>query len=300
MESWIIKNPERLEFELRKLDEAGYRYSKEDDGVKSGILRIKLEYRDWENKKKPSQVHNLNIHFPPNYPDFPFQILAPSFPPGDHINPESGLCLLQDVGNKWDSRDYLAAFLYRQVRDILRAHRGDTSVLEAQEGVRQTGYLPYLPGSAILVGGWEIPRCHNQGHFRWRRFPTDPPNRITRGVVTHIEGPDRALLGEISMGQYWSELLKKSPELRGRWVRLPTIPKDYTDPLKEACKVWPELETMIERLDLVGILIPEKKDKNGEKIDNWVFVLRFLNKVQQIVKIPQIPQDTGYSIGHLE
>ena len=196
---WFEKDQERLKFELQALADSGFLYSVTDDGKESGVYRLLIDYRDWEDDRDPGHLYCLTAIFPPNYPAFPFEILAPEFPPGIHINPSNGLCLLQDAGNSWDgSRDYLAAFLLCQVKNILRAHRGDKTVLEAQEGLRQSGYVPYCPGSAMLVGDWEVPPGVDHGHFRWRRFPGDPPNRIIRGAVTHLQTADHKHLLDIN------------------------------------------------------------------------------------------------------
>lgn len=278
---WFDRLPERYEFELQMLEKYGFAYSVKDDGVKSGLLVLEVEYCDWEDDAQPGRVHILEVQFPPHYPDFPFQILAPTFPPGTHLNPQKVLCLLQDAGTQWDdSRDFLAAFLLCQVKDILRAHRGDTTVLEAQEGLRQTNFIRHQPGSAMLVGDWEVPANIDHGYFRWRRFPGDPPNRIMRGAVTHLEAADRALLGELDMGAHWTDWLNQGQELKGRWVRLSAIPSGQ-DPLEEARSAWPELATMTDPLDLVGLLIPEERDKGGAMLDNWVFILRVQRKQEQ-------------------
>lgn len=278
---WFDSLPERREFELEKLEEHEFAYSVTDDGVQTGILVLEVEYRDWEDEAQPGRVHVVTVQFPPNYPDFPFEIIAPTFPQGPHINPQKSLCLLADAGINWDgSRDYLAAFLLCQVKDILRAHRGIPTVLEAQEGLRQTGYLGYHSGSAMLVGDWMVPAEINHGYFRWRRFPDDPPIRFVRGAVTLLEALDHTLLGHLDMGAHWTAWLNRSPEFTGRWVRLPAIPAGQ-DPLAEARSVWPELATMSGPLDLVGLLIPEERDKGGETLDNWVFILRVAAKQEQ-------------------
>lgn len=281
MSRWFDERPGRLDYELRQLEEAGFSYSITDDGRETGLLRLQIVYPDSENTDNPTQTYNLLAAFPEEYPDFPFEISVQpgsNFPPGPHLNPTGNLCLLQDPGNNWDgSRDTLAKFLQRQVRDILRAHRGDKSVLEAQEGLRQTGYIQYAPGTAMLVADWKIPAHIHRGTFKWRRFPLDPPNRLIRGAITKLRDAAGGVLGELSLGQYWDSVLGGSPRITGRWVRLPTIPKG-NNPLTEACSVWPDLANMTAQLDLIGLLIPEEREKNGGVIDNWVFYLRFIGR----------------------
>ena len=301
---WFEKAPERLEFELRKLEDAGFSYSITDDGKGSGLLKLRIEYRDWEDDQEPGRLHYLTATFPPSYPASPFEILASTFPPGVHINPESGLCLLQDPGNNWDgSRDFLAAFLLCQVKDILRAHHGDETVFEAQEGLRQTGYIRYQPGSAMLIGDWDVPPEIDRGYFCWRRFPADPLNRFVRGAVTHLKTANNKTIGELAMGKFWTDWLQNGAELSGRWVRLPAIPKG-SDPLEEARAVWPDIANMIGSPDLIGLLIPEEKEKGGELIDNWVFVLRVSAQHEQtnqqgtvlfLVRAEQFSEETKWS-----
>jgi molybdopterin/thiamine biosynthesis adenylyltransferase len=274
---WFDNDPDRLAYELRKLDEAGFSYSVRDDGRETGLLRLEIVYPDSENPEDPSRTYALIAAFPEEYPDFPFEIWVQSgsnFPPGPHLNPTGNLCLLQDSGNNWDgSRDFLAAFLQRQVRDILRVHRGDKTVLEAEEGLRQTGYIQYQPGTAMVVGDWVIPAEINHGTFLWRHFPLDSPHRHGRGVVTEIRTAGGDLLGQLTLGKRWDSMLHGSRQLSGRWVRLPSIPRSL-DPLAEARSIWPELATMTGATDLTGLLIPEEKERGGSTIDNWVFCLR--------------------------
>lgn len=125
----------------------------------------------------------------------------------------------------------------------------------------------------MLVGDWEVPPGVDHGHFRWRRFPGDPPNRIIRGAVTHLQTADHDLIGQLAIGNFWTNWLQNTAELSGRWVRLPEIPKG-ADPLAEARAAWPDIANIVSFPDLVGLLIPEEKDKGGALIDNWVFVLR--------------------------
>ena len=277
MPRWFDKCPGRLDYELRKLTEAGFSFSITDDGRETGLLRLEIVYPDSENTDNPTKTHTLVAVFPQEYPDFPFEIWVQrgsNFPPGPHLNPTGNLCLIQDPGNNWDgSRDILARFLQHQVRSILRAHRGDKTVLEAQEGLRQTGYIQYAPGTAMLVADWAVPPEINRGTFLWRHFPLDSPHEYGRGVVTEIRAADGRLLGQLTLGKKWDSMLHTSRQMTGRWVRLPSIPRG-PDPLAEARSIWPQVARMAGTPDLTGLLIPEEREKNGNTIDNWVFCLR--------------------------
>ncbi len=292
MPGWSENDPQRLAYELRKLDEAGYSYSITDDGKETGVVKLLIVYPDPDNIDDPAHIYSLAAVFPQEYPDFPFEIWVQpgsNFPPGTHLNPNGNLCLLEDPGNNWDgSRDFLAEYLQTRVLGVLRRHRGDTSVPEAQEGLRQTGYIQYAPGTAMLVNDWTIPPEVDRGTFKWRRFPGDPLNSPLRGVVTKLRDAKGTTLGELSLGKHWDALLAASPRITGRWVRVPTIPKG-DGRLEEACSVWPDLQNVIGPLELIGLLIPEEKEKNGGVIDNWVFYLR--------VAVPN--QSHGYRVTHL-
>ncbi len=274
---WFDNDPDRLAYELRKLDEAGFSHSVMDDGRETGLVCLQIVYPDTGDTEDPSRTHTLIATFPQEYPDFPFEISVlpgSNFPPGPHLNPAGNLCLLTDPGNNWDgSRDILAAFLQHRVREILRLHRGDKTVTAAQEGLRQTGYVSYAPGTAMLVGDWAIPAEIDRGTFLWRHFPLDSPHRHGRGVVTEIRTESGDPLGQLIMGKKWDSMLQDSRKTTGRWVRLPSIPRGL-DPLAEACSIWPELRNMTGANDLIGLLIPEEKEKGGGTIDNWVFCLR--------------------------
>lgn len=277
MPRWFDKDPKRLAYELQKLDEAGLTYSIMDDGMGSGALRLSIVYPDPESPGGSNQTHSLIGAFPEEYPDLPFEIWVQpgsNFPPGPHLNPNGNLCLLQDPGNRWNgSKDYLAAFLQHQVRDILRVHRGDNTVPEAQEGLRQTGYIQYAPGTALLVGDWVVPADVDRGTFLWRHFPLDSAHEYGRGVMTEIRTADGRVLGQLSLGKTWDSLLHASREAVGRWVRLSSIPRG-ADPLAEARAIWPELEKPAGTRDLTGLIIPEEAEKGGNTIHNWVFCLR--------------------------
>lgn len=293
---WFDRNPERLEFELAKLDEAGFAYSVTDDGGVSGVYKLEIQYHDREDPEEPGRAYTLKVLFPIDYPDFPFEIYVPNgqgFPPGPHLNPHGPLCLLQDAGNSWDgSRDYLAAFLLCRVNNILRAHRGDKTVVEAQEGLRQTEYFPYAAGAAILVGDWAVPPGIDGGTFLWRRFPMDPVNRSVRGAITHLKATNGALLGELSLGQFWDDLIRGAPELSGQWVRLKPIPEG-SNILEAAGAALKDIAIGMGGHELIALLIPEEREKGGAQLDNWVFFRRTVQLAttnQQLTIIgPPIP-----------
>ncbi|WP_083251465.1 HesA/MoeB/ThiF family protein [Acidihalobacter yilgarnensis] len=290
MNHWFDIDPSRLEFELEWLDWAGFPYSILDDGRESGFLTLSVTYPDPDHEDAGFQGHPLTVTFPPNYPAFPFRILAPTFPRGTHVNPAHELCLLENPGDSWNgSRDFLVAFLNKQVKDILRAHRGDDTVLEAQEGLRQTGYVNYSALSFMVTGDWVIPPGVKRGYLSWKVLPSANIPHYVRGCVAQIQSETGDSLGDLSMGVHWDGQLRGIPDIAGRWLRLETIPNDPNDILKEAREEWPGLEKTIGVPDLIGLLIPEEKNTADDILYNWVFITRMLVPML-VAQAPQAPQ----------
>ena len=67
---WYDEYPERLEFELRALREAGFSYEVDAGKQAAGQLALTIQYRINDVE------HPLKVIFPENYPYFAFQVFA--------------------------------------------------------------------------------------------------------------------------------------------------------------------------------------------------------------------------------
>lgn len=266
---WFERSPERLERELQALDTAGFEYEIKEAARDAGQVILTIKYPDGED------IHRLTVTFPDSFPYFPFQISAPSFPGGRHKDPYTHtLCLFQDAQNTWSTHDNLAGVLTDQVPQILQAHRDPAGAadIEANEGLRPTGYFPYTSGTVIFTGEWDIPREYDRGTLLIGIDPRGDVNEMVRGAVLEVRNADGHVLAKID------PVIRKrySNTQSGRWVRLAAPPKTVeTGILNEAIEQWPALDKPLFRggPDIVGLLFPEERDYHELK-ENWAFVVR--------------------------
>lgn len=277
---WFKEDPERYEAELHYLREAGFEFYHDDKKLEAGqlVLFVQYSYSDGDN----TEEHKLTVIFPFNYPTFPFQIIAPSFPKGRHKDPyRHNLCLLTDLQQKWDgTKDTLASFLDNQVADILRAHRDEQVApqLEGHEALRPSGYLEYDPGK-ILVGDWIIPPEVDHGTMAIALDPGSEPNKLLRGAAIYVLDNEGNQVASLDAGN-WNGVYhdkNKVKTLRVRWVRLPAAPEQLgKNILDEAIAAWPEIERPKFRHgpDIIGLLFPEEHEYKGTCMGSWAFVVR--------------------------
>jgi ubiquitin-protein ligase len=264
---WFEQYPERLDYELQALRDAGYTYTLDEAKKSAGQVVITVEY------PFDGEFHLLTAHFPEFYPYLPLEIYGPSLPPGKHICPSSGLlCLMQDLQSTWKTSDTLALMLAEKVTAILNAHSDPQNAEEAQEGTQRSGQYPYNRNSVLLTEDWEIPKHIPFGKLvigleSW-------PNPL-RGTVLEVQDAHGLVLAKIA-----PVIAKRyQTKIRGRWQRLNAPPRtNGGGPLEDAINVVASVERLKldSGVDVVGLLFPEESSYQTF-VENWIFTVRTRN-----------------------
>ena len=271
---WFEEHPGVLEEELKALDAAGYKYTRDSALQEAGRIVLTVKFPIGED------VHDLMVVFPDFYPYFQFQIIAPpSFPKGLHKDPYHGLlCLLKDPQQKWETSDTVASILDTNVRGIVKAHQhpDDAESIEAHEGAQATGYFRYLLNTVVFTGDWDIPKDHTYGHLLIGLEPGIKPNEIIRGAVLEVQDERKNIL--VKIDPVLEERYSHSHKILGRWVRLPKPPASDAENaiFDEAIQLWSEIARpkLNNGPDIVGLLFPEEVEYKKPHQENWVFVVR--------------------------
>lgn len=267
---WFEQYPQRLEFELQALRDAGYAFSLNEKEKEEGRIVLIVQY------PIDGEIHDLTVMFPDLYPYFMFEIFGPTFPHGRHRDPYSGLlCTLSGPQQNWKTTDTLAGFLGTQVKNVVQVHRDpeNAKALEAHEGAQATGYFRYKQMTVVFTGEWSIPAEYAYGKLIIGLEPDNDPNQALRGVVLEVldaHGNSIARIDEAIANRH-------EVKLTGRWTRLSAPPSSANGEaiLSEAIAIWSAIKTPHFKggPDVVGLLFPEETDYQ-EYTENWVFVVR--------------------------
>jgi len=274
---WFEKSPGLLEEELEALRADGYAFKQNEQALADGRVVLHIEYAI------DGEQHTITVNFPDNYPYFPVEIFAPTFPAGPHKDPYTGLlCTLKDSLKTWSTQETLANFLATQVKKVFTANKPDKAQvaeegLEANEAAQATGYFPYLTSTVVFTGPWTIPAEHRLGKLVIGLEAGNDPNKALRGAVLEVQdaaGNTVAKMDELLAKRY-------TEKIPGRWVRLNSPPAKASGDgiFEEARKVWPAIAEPRYKgaPDIVGLLFPEETQPEKYE-DNWVFVVRFKKK----------------------
>ncbi len=89
METWWMRNPERLEFELQALRDAGIPFAPMKDSIDQGIYQLRL------TPTLNGQTVELIAVFPDLYPYFRFELIGPGLDLPHHQHPfGKALCMV--------------------------------------------------------------------------------------------------------------------------------------------------------------------------------------------------------------
>jgi len=220
---WWEIYPERLEAELRALDELGYPRSRDDDAFAAGILRLRVTV------PLPERSLQLFATFPDSYPSFPFAVVAPGLDLEHHQHPiGKNLCLLPRSSTYWrPASDRLAYVLRDQLPKVLHAGETNDPAIAAphEQHVPEpfSDYYSYQEDTLVLVAAGE------SGSERV------PPDVRAGSVMLGIEGakstsdiglPLRAALLEVRDER--GRVVLRAPDrlaeryacrIEGRWAR---------------------------------------------------------------------------------
>jgi hypothetical protein len=261
---WFEQYPERLDYELQALRDAGYTYALDEAKKSSGQVVITVQY------PHDGKFHLLAVHFPEFYPYFPLEIYGPTLPSGKHICPSSGLlCLMQDLQSTWRTDDTLALMLAEKVPAILSAHFDPKNAEEAQEGTQRSGQYLYNRNSVLLTEDWDIPK-----HIPFGKLVIgleSGPDPL-RGAILEVQDAQGLVLAKIAPMIATRYQIK----IRGRWQRLSSPPRTSGGgPLEDAINVAASVKNLkLDRgVDVVGLLFPEESGYQTF-VENWIFTVR--------------------------
>lgn len=264
MKLWFEQYPERLEYELQALRDAGYTPVLDGTKMSAGQAEISVLY-PYDGK-----LHTLTAHFPEFYPYLPLEIYGLTLPPGKHICPTSGLlCLMQDLQSSWKTTDTLALMLAEKVPAILNAHSDQENPEEAQEGTQRSGQYPYTQNSVLLTEDWEIPKQTPYGKLLIGLESGPEP---LRGAILEIQDAQGLIIAKMA-----PEIAKRyQKRIKGRWLRLDRPPRSAGGgPLEDAINVVASVKSLKldSGVDVVGLLFPEESAYQTF-VENWVFTVR--------------------------
>lgn len=288
---WFDELPERLEYELRQLDELGLAYCIDEERRAAGQLVLTVRYGI------DGVEHPLLVIYPSGYPYFPFQVFADTLNLPRHQDPYSKvLCFIADAFSEWETSDTVGAFLRDRLPDVLRANAGDADVLEAREGAPASGYLHPTLGSLVVVAEGALPLDRNQGSMTIGFERGCDPNQLLRGAVLEVRARDGAVLAQA----HPRIAARTQGSCTGRWVRLPARPRssDATAVLEEAIAVWTDLRTPVIRggPDVVGVVFQDEA-RYREFHDLWTFVVRRKDRAVAVRRKGQrLPPGDQYSV----
>lgn len=286
---WWEQYPDRLRHELDALAKAGISYTRDENALAAGIMRLELHI-DVSGQRIP-----LVVTFPDLYPYFRFQVDAPTLSLAHHQNPFSkNLCLIGRGTHHWRTVDTVARLLLEQLETVLVT--GASTDHEAVRGREQeqaepsSDYYP-CPDSAVIIPSDAIPEAHTSGTFTVATI--GGPNQakpLLRGAIARISGADGSLLAHGD-----SRLLSafSGDEIEGWWCRVPDpIPYVSQDEfLKEILTRFPTARNApVSRfgdgwLQVWGVLFPEESGWRNGGGDGWIFVCLFNEKRSKMVAV---------------
>lgn len=268
---WYEQYPERLEYELRALQDAGFKPTIDPKRRDVGQLVLNIPHRISKT------THQLTVVFPPNYPYFAFQVYAPTLRLARHQDPFSGLiCFVARIDEEWDaSTDTVASYLRDRLPEVLKANEGNQDVKEAREGAPVTGFMEgsFQFGSLLITSNWDLPEDQVRGRLLVGLEAGTNPYHLLRGAIHEVRNTDGLLLGDAAP----AIKAMYSGGLPGRWIRLPGPPKSSMAEaiLAEAAALWNDLvePKYSGGIDILGVVFKDAATAD-ELQDIWIFIVR--------------------------
>lgn len=270
MKSWWEKYPDRLDFEILELKDAGILCELDKTALAEGavVLHLVTEVEGYPGLK-------LRVVYPEFYPEFPFEIEAPDLNLAHHQNPfEKNLCFLDNPGENWaGAKDTVARFIQDRLPTVLRAANTDQkNSLESPRSEPFSNFISFDSGSMVFFdSSWVIPTEECGGRLIIG-ITEKPNNGIFRGAVLEVHGRDGIVLA--TAANELSEIYKS--RFTGRWVRF-----DKPPVANDKVKIYEQAVSFDKRLgkplankwdtDIIGILFPEET-KWRENGDGWLFL----------------------------
>jgi hypothetical protein len=268
--TWFDKCPERLEAELRALTEGGFPVEIDADARASGEIKLKVMCTI------EGSAHQLIVTFPSGYPYFAFQVAAPSLDLARHQDPVfKTLCFARRIETAWKTSDTVAQYLLERLPLIIEANNSEVAYSkEEQFGAPLTGYLPFAPGTVVLISHGEVTSDAHLGTMSIGIEANSDPNKQFRGAVLEIRDEQKNVIAraEPQMARRYKQTAS------ARWLRLPTRPKakDATELLEYVIAVRPELKAPRPSSggpDVIGVVFPDEVQYR-QTHDTWLFIVR--------------------------
>jgi molybdopterin/thiamine biosynthesis adenylyltransferase len=273
MKPWWGKYPERLDFEIQELKDAGILCEQDKTALAEGtvVLHLVADVVDHPGLK-------LKVVYPEFYPEFPFEIESVDLALPHHQNPfAKNLCFLDNPGENWDgANDTVARFIQDRLPKVLIAGNSDQkNDLESPRSEPFSNFIRFSQESIIFIdSAWSIKSDVSSGKLLMG-LNMQPNTAAVRGSVLEVQDRDNNVLA--SADDEIKNICQK--KLTGRWVRF-----DHPPASNDLEKIFLEAVSKDKRLgskplhnqfniDVIGILFPEET-KWREKGDGWIFIVR--------------------------
>lgn len=274
---WWEQWPDRLEMELKALDDARIPYRRDEEWFRKGILKLHLQ------PTVEGERLDLVAIYPQLFPYFRFQVFATNLGLPRHQNPfEGNLCLIGRSTWNWHTTDTVAGYIAdpKRLPALLISARSEDRAtvahLEESQAEPFSEYYGYTPGSMLLVdSSWDLPPHVTHGELEIALQSAG--NDHLRGMVKTVHGPDKAVLAEAD-GVIASRF---NNTIRARWVRVseplkapdgPGLVRLISEHNPQIAKPrWKSIGGW--QTDIIGVVFPEEL-RQGVIGDSWVFVVR--------------------------
>ncbi len=274
---WWEKYPDRLDFEIHEIKDAGILCEQDKTALAEGVIVLHLvaDVEGYSGLK-------LRVVYPEFYPEFPFEIEAHDITLPHHQNPfEKNLCFLDSPGESWDgTNDTVARFIQDRLPIVLTSGNSDIkNKLESPRSEPFSNFLTFSPESIIFFdSSWTVNPEVTNGKLHIG-LSASPSTTVFRASILDIQDKDNNMLAQSA-----EEITALCPKrLTGRWVRFeqPPTSKNLQDILAEAVSKDKRLGSKPLQnsfnVDVIGILFPEETQWR-EKGDGWIFIVRTFEK----------------------
>lgn len=271
---WWERWPERLEYELQALDEAGIPYARDEAAYAAGVLQLRVSLVVGGERLALIAV------FPDSYPYFRFEIYAPDLALDHHQNSlEKNLCLIGQSTANWRVGDTLAAFLQERLPTVLETGRSDNlAAVTGQEEPQAEPFSAYYqytaPTMALVDSTWELDQAHTRGKLlvgvEWKSV-------WLRGAILEVQADDGQVLAAAD-----SALAERYPRsIKARWIRC-SAPIEEKNPgqfIAQLAEQDPSLGSPKwvpvddGSIDIIGVVFPEETGWRQAGF-GWIFVVR--------------------------
>jgi hypothetical protein len=273
---WWEHCPERLEYELQALKDAGIPFQLDEKAKARGLIILELQ------PVHNGSVNRLIAFFPDLYPYFRFEVQAPDLDLGHHQNPfGKNLCFIGRNTANWKKTDTLAAYIQERLPQVITAATtSDHSIAEALEehqGEPVSTYYPYQPNSILLIdSSWSVSEDVRKGNLVIALSDQQVGPSVL-GAIQEVRASDGKVLASAdpALGGLYPKIIQ------GRWYRVtrPAIVQDPLLLLKNHLAEYPSIlkpqsqEIKGWDIDIVGLVFSDELAYH-EKADDWIFVVR--------------------------